>query len=515
MYKLCILAAGKGTRNTSVLGLHKALLPLENQAVISHIIKSVPEDTKIVIAVGYKSEQVKSYIKTIFPKRDIEFVYVENYDGLTSGPGLSLLQCKNHLQCPFIFTSADTIVEESFVFDKLQENWLGVSFVEEDESLKYCLVQGNKYLDTLYYGSGNKAFVGIAGIHDYKQFWQSLENNESTRDEYQVTHGFSGLDKIRLIDFTWYDTGNNKSYLETRKKFSNDVVAVKNEEAIFVEEGKVIKYYDDAKKTKQRIERTSHLNECIPTVTQINDNMFCYDYIEGELLSNILDENVLKDVLVFHKKTFHNRIYDKSKEFLNDCTDMYYIKTFNRIEHFADSDLDKIQYINGIKVKGIVDILNDVDWNSIYKNSIPTKFHGDFQPENIIHNGKDFKLIDWRESFGSNLEIGDFYYDLGKLYHAILINGQSVLNEEYEYHINDNNAFIQYNIKSNLLMLFDHLKMFCKENNFNWDNVELLGILQYVGICSLYKEFHKGKYGEFLFLLGKYLLTKKLSENIK
>ena len=67
-YKLCILAAGKGTRNTSIDSLHKSLLPLENKAVISHIIKSVPNTVEIVIAVGYKSEQVKSYVKHVFPR---------------------------------------------------------------------------------------------------------------------------------------------------------------------------------------------------------------------------------------------------------------------------------------------------------------------------------------------------------------------------------------------------------------------------------------------------------------
>ena len=72
-YKLCILAAGKGTRNTSVDNLHKALLPLENKAVISHIINSVPSTIEIIIAVGYKSEQVKSYVKNVFPRRDITF----------------------------------------------------------------------------------------------------------------------------------------------------------------------------------------------------------------------------------------------------------------------------------------------------------------------------------------------------------------------------------------------------------------------------------------------------------
>ena len=37
-------------------------------------------------------------------------------------------------------------------------------------------------------------------------------------------------------------------------------------------------------------------------------------------------------------------------------------------------------------------------------------------------------------------------------------------------------------------------------------------ILQYIGICSLYQNFHDGDYGEFLFLLGKLMLTEKLSE---
>ena len=61
-----------------------------------------------------------------------------------------------------------------------------------------------------------------------------------------------------------------------------------------------------------------------------------------------------------------------------------------------------------------------------------------------------------------------------------------------------------------MILLLNYFEEFCKENELNWDNIELLGILQYIGICTLYKDFHEGKYGEFLFLLGKYLLTKKL-----
>ena len=38
-------------------------------------------------------------------RRDITFVEVKNYEGQGSGPGLSLLKCKDYLQTPFIFTS--------------------------------------------------------------------------------------------------------------------------------------------------------------------------------------------------------------------------------------------------------------------------------------------------------------------------------------------------------------------------------------------------------------------------
>ena len=510
-YKLCILAAGRGTRNTSVVGLHKSLLPLENKPVISHIMNSVPDTIEIVIAVGHKAEQVKSYIKHVFPKRDITFIDVENYEGPGSGPGLSLLKCKEHLQTPFIFTSADTLVKENFVFNELEENWLGVSHVDMEESLNYCLVKGSKYLDRLYYGTGNRAYVGMAGVYDYKDYWKSLEDHKIIKDEYQVVHGFDGLDKIRLIDFTWYDTGNNESYEKTRKHFSKEVVAVKNKEAIFIEEGKVVKYYDSAQKSQKRVERTKYLNGYSPEVTQLNDNMYSYNHVQGNVLSNVLDDNVLKDILNFHKNKFSTKRFEKTPTFLSDCHQMYYTKTYDRIKYFKNTPLDKIGYINGVKVKSITELLNNINWDSIYANSTPSRFHGDFQPENIIYDNEDFKLIDWRESFGSSLDIGDLYYDLGKLYHALLINGQVVLSKGYNYSVNNNNAYINYNIKSNLLFLTEYFKEFCKENGLNWDNIELLGILQYIGICSLYQEFHGGKYGEFLFLLGKYLLTKKLN----
>ena len=115
-YKLCILAAGRGTRSKDVDGLHKALLPIENKPVISHIIDKFDSSVDIVIATGYKSEQIKTYInETYSEERNITYVDVDNYDGPNSGPGYSLLCCKEELQCPFIYTAVDTIVD---IFDE-------------------------------------------------------------------------------------------------------------------------------------------------------------------------------------------------------------------------------------------------------------------------------------------------------------------------------------------------------------------------------------------------------------
>ena len=500
-FKFCILAAGRGTRNNDVDGLHKALLPLENKPVISHIIDKLDKKVEVVIAVGYKSNQIKTYLDTVYDDRKITYVDVDNYAGEGSGPGYSLLSCKDELQVPFIFTSVDTLVKEDAVFTFVGDNWLGVSEVPLENSMDYCLVRGSKYLDDLYYGTGNRAYVGMAGIHDYENFWNALEDRKILKDEYQVIHGFDGLKNIKLIDFTWYDTGNNKSYHETKKVFCNDVVANKSDEAIFIDKGKVIKYFNNPEKSKLRVERTKYLNGNCPDITVINDNMYYYDYIEGEMLSNISDESLMRKFLDGCQTTLWEEI-DRGDTFLEDCENMYETKTKERVAALFGSELDRITTINGIEVGLIEDMLNRVDWDWFYEKAIPTYFHGDLQPENILYDSsKDkFVLIDWRQRFGNSIEIGDVYYDLGKIYHAIMINGQSILKDMYDYRIDKlTSVSLDFYCKSNLVYFMDIFKKFCSDNNYDWNNVELLGILQYFNICTLYDNFKDGQYGNFYF----------------
>jgi len=512
MKKFCILAAGKGTRNRSIDGLHKALLPLENIPVISHIINKLHNDTEIVIALGYKAEQIESYLMVTHPYRKFTFVKVDNYDGPGAGPGHSLLCCKSYLQEPFVVSPADTLIDQDINIMDVGENWLGVGEVSVGNSIKYCLAKGSKYLDALYYGTGTQVYVGVAGIYDYKSYWKALEEHTIIKDEYQVIHGFDGLERIKLINFAWYDTGNSESYSETRKIYNNDIVANKNNEALFIDHGKVVKYFSDSKKIDDRISRTSHLNENCPLVNKVNSNMYYYDYVDGKLLSEITDENVMLQFL----QNCHENLFIKQRkdsEFRKNCVSMYEKKTRERIKPLIGSDLDNLTKINGINVKPVSEMLDLVCWKLIYWQAKPSLFHGDLQPENVLYDSKNnkFVLIDWRDKFGESLIVGDAHYDLGKLYHNLMIDGQSMLKDLFGYSINNTEASITFHVKSNLMYFTDMLEKFCDDNGYVWRTIKLIGILQYLNTCTLYDDFKDGEYGKFLFLYGKYSLSKFLN----
>ena len=242
--------------------------------------------------------------------------------------------------------------------------------------------------------------------------------------------------------------------------------------------------------------------------------MYFYDYIKGEMLSNISDESLMRKFLDDCQAKLWEETYTDDT-FIKNCEDMYETKTKERAAPLFGTELDRVSVINGIEVEPIKDMLNKVDWDWFYEKAIPSYFHGDLQPENILYDKKNdkFVLIDWRQRFGSSVSVGDVYYDLGKLYHAIMINGQSILKDMFDYRQLGNSVSLEFYVKSNLVYFEDIFKEFCDDNDYIWSNIELLGILQYFNICTLYDNFKDGKYGNFLFLYGKYLLSKFLSRS--
>ena len=86
MSKVCILAAGLGERMGDLSYANKALAPFNNKALISNIIEIFPRSTKFVIALGFQSDQLKSYIEIAHSNllNNIKFVKVKKFKGLGS-----------------------------------------------------------------------------------------------------------------------------------------------------------------------------------------------------------------------------------------------------------------------------------------------------------------------------------------------------------------------------------------------------------------------------------------------
>jgi len=226
-YKVCILTAGLGVRMSYFTKtFNKALIPVHGKPAICHIIDKFPEDVPMVIAVGYKKETVIDYLTVNYPNRSLEFVHVDKFEGEGTGPGYSLLCCKDKLQCPFIFFSADTLVKEDVPAPN--SNWFGVA--EVPDTSRFCSVKEKNgkviRIDDKVKCDNRSAFIGLAGVYDHSTFWSNLEQNKTViGGEIQVSNGFQALIKkgMEIKKFSWFDTGTKSSYQHAVKNYPGGI----------------------------------------------------------------------------------------------------------------------------------------------------------------------------------------------------------------------------------------------------------------------------------------------------
>ena len=171
---------------------------------------------------------------------------------------------------------------------------------------------------------------------------------------------------------------------------------------------------------------------------------------------------------------------------------------------------DSKRKINGQTCKSVSDLLKKIDWDYL-SEGIPYNFHGDLQPENIIYNNKKFILIDWRDTFGTSKKVGDIYYDLAKLDHALLVSGSIVRANLYNIQESEDEIILHFKQENNLVEFQNIFNKFISENNYDLFKVKLLNSLIYLNIASLYE----GKYSTFLYFLGQLKLNELIFENKK
>ena len=514
-YKILIASSGIGSRVENYSkNLNKAMITVGRKPAICYIIDKIPQDVEIVITVGHRKEYLIQFLKMVYSGRNITFVDVDKFAGEGSGLGYSILKAKEHLQCPFVFITNDCITDEPLA--EPVENYLGYSNEESCDEYRTILPYQNN-VSLLLPKADNQAtsfaYIGIAGIKDFDVFWNLMESGVNDGSiEQGESYAISKMileTSFKCQQFTWHDTGNVKKYIETCKHFAKDDkinILKKDDEDIWFIGNKVVKFHINPDFISERVKRVKHLGKYVPKILSSSENLYMYEKMIGDTFTYNLKHDIFELFLQWVKGFWQPVSLDeeKTKEFNDQCRNFYFDKTHERINQYfyKYKRKDLCETINGKQYGTISSILDKVPWDTICTGT-PTNFHGDLHFENILVNkldfNTDFKLIDWRQSFGNIVEYGDMYYDLAKLKHGFIISHEMVNENLFGINISGKEVDFYYFRKNVLEDIEKQFDAFVIANGFDLYKVNILTSLIFLNVAAL----HHHPYSDMLFYLGK------------
>ena len=517
MFTVCILTAGKGTRMGSYSQyINKSLLPIDRKATISHIIKKFPPETEFVIALGYLGQQVVNYLKTAHSSLNIRFVNVDNYEGLGSGPGYSLLCCQGYLQKPFFFVSCDTLWQEDLDFS-LNENWLGVAKVPEEESQKYCnlKVDSGKIVDIrdkeAVSGSEYYAFIGLCYIKDHQVFWDGLRAKNIVAGEHQVSNGIRALIESRqtlAMEVQWNDVGDLEKYTKVLSQYENYDFSKINE-FIYIVNRKVIKFFANEAIAEKRVKKANLNPRVFPKISYHQGQFYSYEFLTGKTLYEDNNHSVFSNFLSWLERELWQEVQFDAGEMSNVCSEFYYSKTIKRLKLYHDkyNYTDDNSTVNGVEIPPTKVLLEQVPWGLLSK-AVPSFMHGDLQFDNVLYDreSSNFYLLDWRQDFGGFVEVGDLYYDLAKLYGGIVLNYDYIKLNLFTY--NEKDGEIEFDFAQRFMtnVYLEILVNFINSKGLKLEKVKLLVALIYLNMSPL----HHYPFDKMLYSLGRLRLFQEL-----
>ncbi len=519
-YKVLITTSGIGSRlGEFTKYTNKTLLRVGEKPVLSYIIESYPESTNFVVTLGYYGDQVRDFLEIAYPKIQFEFVYVDNFQGEGSSLLYSMKCAENYLQLPFIFHASDTIIQDNIPIPNC--NWNGGFKGVGSSSYTSYDIQGNNV--KVFHEKGNISpdflHIGVVGINNYKLFWNIADevlkekNFNSSLSDVDVLRKFIKIEKIESIQFKkWYDIGSVEKIQEAKTAFSSNDFHVldKVSESIYIINNQIIKFFSDQNICKNRVDRTQHLKNIVPSITASRPNFYSYEMVKGNLFSKVANRSNFKQFLEWCRINMwiENTQIDL-KDFRDKTHNFYYKKTLERIKQFQQTREieDKEDIINGKKIPTIAELISQINFNDLC-NTNPTTFHGDFILDNIIQvSSNEYKLIDWRQDFGGFIEVGDMYYDLAKLAHNLVVNHEIIDNNQFEVKINENNEItVDINRFQFLVECENFYFNYLEGNNFDVKKVKLLRAIIWLNMSPL----HHHPFDLFLYYYGKYSLSIEL-----
>lgn len=528
-YKIFIPSAGVGSRLHNLTDhVNKALVSVGLKPNISYIIEKFDDKHEFVIAIGYKGDLIEQFVKLAYPNHKFTFVKIDDYDGPSSGLGRTILQAQQHLQCPFIFISNDTLIADEIpTADKMigLGNWIGYSKIAAGNDYRAVEMDDHGKVITLHEKSKHQqlpAYIGVCGIKDYVDFWKIMNEGKpeiiSTGESYALSKMVE-KSKFEAINFEWYDTGNIEALEEATKRFKkpdDPTILQKPDESIWFINKRVVKFHTDKSFIYNRVARSTSLLPYVPEIIDHTDNMYAYKLVNGTTLSKSLTTENFKYLLDWLDRfwSFKNLSTDDTQKFNQTCMKFYRDKTLARVnayfERFNNIDNDR-ELINGKKVPSIATILKHVDWDDL-ANGVPVTFHGDLHVENILITDPDeklpFALLDWRQDFGGEIKYGDLYYDLAKLLHGLIVSHELIRDNQYSFRRSMNEVHYDFFRKNINIDCESILENYVIDKGYSYKKVRTMTALIFINIAAM----HHFPYCNLLFYLGKNLLYSILEE---
>ncbi len=516
--KICILTAGKGSRIGDLCeNINKALLPINHKPILSKIIEKFDKKDTFVIGLGYKSEQIKRYLKIAHPDRKIIFINIKNHDGEGSGPGLSLLNCKKYLNEPFVFIPCDCNFLDEFK-NESDKNWIGISKVPINESDQYCNVLVKKgivknIIDKEKAPSNYYTFTGLTYIKDHEIFWKGLKKEVLIKNEHQISNGLKVImekSNLHVKKIKWQDMGTLKQFQEIQKQ--SDLLSIeKSNEFIYFINNKVIKFFTKEKIIDNKILKAKMKPLFFPNTKKIEKNFYYYDYWEGDIFYNSGNIDLFKKLLILLEKKFWISKKVNKNKMKNMCKTFYQDKTINRINLFSDLNPQYVlpKTVNKEKIFSLKYILKKIPWNLV-NNGTACFIHGDLNFSNILYNKKNdkFMLIDWRQDFAGEIDFGDIYYDLAKLYAGITMNFNHIIKGQYKYIEKNRDLKISFKSWNQSNEYKKILEDFIIKRGFDLKKVKLLSGLTYLNMAALHPE----PINKILIAFGLLIISKELDK---
>lgn len=512
---VCILTAGRGSRMGKDLCINKALLPINGKAIISSIIEKFPIETKFIIGIGHKGKQVKDFLICAHPNTQFTFVNIQKLDGEGSGPGQSILECSEFLNKPFYFAACDIAWNDPIPLN-ITHSWMAVADPSPSEDLKnYCNVAVKNGFVTSFFDKetpsekNTKIFTGLAFINEPEFFFEKLKHAVLVQSELQISAGLVGLKEkgIEAVDISWNDLGTWEKYRKEASKFESFDFS-KSNEFLFFSQNNVIKFFDDTNIVKKRVEKSEINANVFPKINYTSDQFYSYPFVQGETLYEKFSLSNVERLIPWLEKNLWIKKIPENPLLANLCKDFYQIKTNDRIKQWKNKypNFRECTYINSCKTPSLYEILNKLPWEILFKG-ITCFIHGDLQPDNILCTKNEFLLLDWRQDFAGNVEIGDLYYDLAKLRGGIILNYRLIKEGKFKYIEENDQCIFSLPTYDHQIDALEYLDNYIVQNNYNLQKVKLLNGLIFLNMAPL----HAAPFDKLLWALAREHLAQELS----